>query len=80
MVEVQLCESDPVPTALLITFAICTTLLVSVHMLALMISTCILPVSLMFLGTCHQVKLAARRESCRSNEKLRNRNILLDNT
>jgi len=43
MVEVQLCDSDPVPTALLITFAICTILLVSVHMLALMISTCILP-------------------------------------
>lgn len=37
MVEVQLCADDgggggPVPTALLIAFAICTVLLVSVHM------------------------------------------------
>ena len=41
MVELQV--SETVPTSLLVTFTVCTTLLVSVHMLALMISTCILP-------------------------------------
>ena len=35
------CHQIPVP--LLITFAVCTVLLIAVHMLALMISTCILP-------------------------------------
>lgn len=47
MVELQVTNSgedaSQVPTSLLITFTACTTLLVSVHMLALMISTCILP-------------------------------------
>jgi len=43
MVEVQLDANTQVPAFMLIAFAICTTLLVSVHMLALMISTCILP-------------------------------------
>eukprot|EP00088_Acartia_fossae_P051402 TRINITY_DN5772_c1_g1_i1.p1 TRINITY_DN5772_c1_g1~~TRINITY_DN5772_c1_g1_i1.p1 ORF type:complete len:299 (+),score=110.19 TRINITY_DN5772_c1_g1_i1:101-997(+) len=41
MVEIQIDRS--IPTGLLIAFAVCTVLLISVHMLALMISTCILP-------------------------------------
>ncbi len=54
MVEIQLnnsnanstnsaCVNGALPTPLLIAFATCTTLLVAVHMLALLISTCILP-------------------------------------
>jgi len=41
MVEIQIDEN--IPTGLLLAFAVCTVLLIAVHMLALMISTCILP-------------------------------------
>jgi len=41
MVEIQIDQA--VPQSLLIAFAVCTVLLIAVHMLALMISTCILP-------------------------------------
>merc|ERR1719391_257269 len=41
MVEIQI--DKEIPQSLLIAFAVCTVLLIAVHMLALMISTCILP-------------------------------------
>ncbi len=46
MVEIQLNKGNiggDLPKPLLILFAVCTTLLVAVHMMALLISTCILP-------------------------------------
>lgn len=43
MVELQIGSDQKIPKSIMITYAVVTTLLVAVHMLALMISTCILP-------------------------------------
>lgn len=43
MVELQIQDPKTIPKEILIAYAVITTLLVAVHMLALMISTCILP-------------------------------------
>lgn len=43
MVEVELDQSGPLSAPLIIAFSVCTTLVVAVHLVALLISTCILP-------------------------------------
>ncbi|KAJ2952887.1 hypothetical protein O0L34_g7250 [Tuta absoluta] len=58
MVELQLNppQESKVPVEMLIAFTVCTTLLVAVHMLALMISTCILP-NIEAIGNLHSIAL-----------------------
>lgn len=56
MVELQLNNWNDIPEKMIILFTVCTTLLVAVHMLALMISTCILP-NIEAVSSVHDLKL-----------------------
>lgn len=57
VVEIQLSSSAELPTPLLISFSLCTTMLVAVHMLALLISTCILP-NMEAISSLHNLRLS----------------------
>ena len=59
MVELEL-KKDQLPEWLIIIFSICTVVLVSVHLLALMISTCLLP---------HVEAAAGRQEQITSEQE-----------